>query len=264
MSEISYEMPTRKGFQNLTGQVYGRLTVLEWNHKKGKIQYYLCRCECGNETIVAANSLARGNTKSCGCYRKDWTIEKRTTHGLTNHPLYDRCDKILSRCYNHNHKSFHNYGGREQSEPIYVQESWRNDIVLMVREIESEIGLPPFKGAQIDRDNNDLGYESGNIRWVTVEENTRNKRNTHNHARDPVTRKKTPTYDAWINLLTNYGDEVCNEWKSDGNCETTNGFKQFLADMGEKPYLGYKKKTPLMRYDETKPWCRENCYWKVT
>ena len=121
--------------------------------------------------------------------------------------------------------------------------------------------MPPTKTHQIDRSENHLGYESGNIQWVTPEENNRNKRDTHNHARDPITRKPTPTYIAWRNLLKRHGDEVCIEWEDDGNCETTNGFRQFLADMGEKPPLDGRRRAPLMRYDETKSWCRENCYW---
>lgn len=28
---------------------------------------YLCKCDCGNETIVGFYQLTRGNTKSCGC-----------------------------------------------------------------------------------------------------------------------------------------------------------------------------------------------------
>lgn len=32
---------------------------------------WLCRCNCGNETIVSSNNLRRGLTKSCGCLRKE-------------------------------------------------------------------------------------------------------------------------------------------------------------------------------------------------
>lgn len=32
--------------------------------------YWLCKCSCGNETIVVGTSLTRGYTKSCGCLRK--------------------------------------------------------------------------------------------------------------------------------------------------------------------------------------------------
>ena len=59
------------GYQiDRTGQQYGQLTVLGFDHiDKGKqnTAYWKCRCSCGKECIVASNSLASGNTKSCGC-----------------------------------------------------------------------------------------------------------------------------------------------------------------------------------------------------
>jgi hypothetical protein len=36
------------------------------NSKNGQVQW-LCRCECGREKIVTANSLRSGNSTSCGC-----------------------------------------------------------------------------------------------------------------------------------------------------------------------------------------------------
>ena len=266
MSEISYDMPTSKKFNNLSGQIFGRLTVLEWNHKvkyaDGSVrQYFLCRCDCGNNSIVSEINLKRGSIISCGCYRKENTKICKTKHGLRYHPLYNRCNGIIQRCYNENLKGFKNYGGRDKSNPIYLQDSWKNDFRLMVYEIESEIGLPPFEDSQIDRIDNMKGYESGNIRWVNAEINIGNRRNSHNHSGNGINKRPTQTYNSWKNMLRDHKNEVCSEWLDDGDCETANGFRQFLNDMGEKPYLGYKKKNPLMRYDDTKPWCRENCYW---
>jgi len=53
----------------LVGEKFGRLTVikpLKERTGKYKIQY-LCKCECGNETIVRSDALKDGSTKSCGC-----------------------------------------------------------------------------------------------------------------------------------------------------------------------------------------------------
>ena len=59
-------------FIDLTGEKFGRLTVIEKveNSDKGKIKWK-CRCDCGNTKIVAANHLRDGNTKSCGCLFKE-------------------------------------------------------------------------------------------------------------------------------------------------------------------------------------------------
>ena len=55
-------------FKDLTGQRFGRLTVINRveNNKYNRTQW-LCQCECGKTTILTGNALLRGNTKSCGC-----------------------------------------------------------------------------------------------------------------------------------------------------------------------------------------------------
>lgn len=60
------------------GKVFGRLTVIEKydtvvrDHKRNKkVARYLCKCECGNECIVASSDLLSGGTQSCGCYKRD-------------------------------------------------------------------------------------------------------------------------------------------------------------------------------------------------
>lgn len=51
---------------NLTGQVFGKLTVQhEAEHYRSQRQW-TCLCSCGNRTTVRTNSLRSGNTKSCG------------------------------------------------------------------------------------------------------------------------------------------------------------------------------------------------------
>ena len=57
---------------NLVNKRFGRLTVISRN---GSDKYgnsmWLCRCDCGNETTVRANSLKNGSTKSCGCLKHE-------------------------------------------------------------------------------------------------------------------------------------------------------------------------------------------------
>lgn len=59
--------------KDITGQKFGRLTALHPTEKrdhKGSV-IWLCSCECGNETEVSQDSLARGNCKSCGCRKRE-------------------------------------------------------------------------------------------------------------------------------------------------------------------------------------------------
>jgi len=58
-------------FNDLTGQTFGRLTVLgcvpRQDRPVRRAVYWFCLCECGRKTTVQAGSLRSGNTKSCGC-----------------------------------------------------------------------------------------------------------------------------------------------------------------------------------------------------
>lgn len=52
---------------DLTGQRYGQLTVLAPAENIGSRTAWLCRCDCGKETVVKTHHLRSGHTKSCGC-----------------------------------------------------------------------------------------------------------------------------------------------------------------------------------------------------
>ena len=68
--------------QNLLGQRFGRLTVIE-ETRKGRYVAWRCKCDCGGETIVISHYLLAGKIVSCGCYRKD-NASKMFTKDLTN------------------------------------------------------------------------------------------------------------------------------------------------------------------------------------
>lgn len=51
---------------DLTGQKYGKLTVIERCENIGGRTAWICKCECGNIVKVKSNSLRTGNTKTCG------------------------------------------------------------------------------------------------------------------------------------------------------------------------------------------------------
>ncbi len=53
--------------ESLVGQRFGRLIAVRFSHMKDEHAYWLCKCDCGGEKVVAANNLKRGHTKSCGC-----------------------------------------------------------------------------------------------------------------------------------------------------------------------------------------------------
>lgn len=64
--------------EDLTGQRFGRLTVIEKDSERDKEGHakWLCRCDCGNVVSVTKGSLKIGHTRSCGCLRRD-VLKKR-------------------------------------------------------------------------------------------------------------------------------------------------------------------------------------------
>ncbi len=46
---------------------YGRLTVIEQAESSHSHKRWVCRCDCGQTTVVWQLSLRRGTTTSCGC-----------------------------------------------------------------------------------------------------------------------------------------------------------------------------------------------------
>lgn len=64
---------------DLTGQRFGKLTVLGPAENIGVQTAWKCRCGCGRETVVTTKRLRAGRTVSCGCvYGK--SIGKRLTY----------------------------------------------------------------------------------------------------------------------------------------------------------------------------------------
>ena len=56
---------------DLTGQRFGRLTVIRYDHSEHDGAHWLCKCDCGKEKVAAGYSLRSGKTKSCGCLNSD-------------------------------------------------------------------------------------------------------------------------------------------------------------------------------------------------
>lgn len=52
---------------DLTGQRFGKLVVIQFDHKKNYDKFWKCQCDCGNIKIVRQAHLKSGHSKSCGC-----------------------------------------------------------------------------------------------------------------------------------------------------------------------------------------------------
>lgn len=125
-----------------------------------KNRAFLCKCDCGKETIVRRLHLVRGKIKSCGCLTK-------TKEGLSHHPLYKVLQSIKLRTSGH-------YDDIYKRKGIQMCDEW-NDYLTFY---EWAINNGYKKGLQIDRINSNGNYDPSNCRFVTPKENCNNRENT--------------------------------------------------------------------------------------
>lgn len=58
---------SRCRMKDWAGRVFGDLTVVSYDGRRGGKHYWRCRCSCGRETVVNQSNLQDGHTRSCGC-----------------------------------------------------------------------------------------------------------------------------------------------------------------------------------------------------
>ena len=148
----------------------GMLYPTENSKHKTRFGIYECGF-CGTEFRASTNSVQRGNTKSCGCYRKKITGKLNKTHGLGRTRLCTVWRGIKDRTLNPKNKQYKYYGDRG----ITICEEWKNDFMTFYEWARSN-GYEENKGLSIDRINNDGNYCPENCRWTTQTIQIRNRR----------------------------------------------------------------------------------------
>ena len=159
-------------FKDLTGQKFGRLTVIERaeNGKNGSTRW-LCRCECGNEKIIEGGHLRSNKIKSCGCLLTDILIDRNHTHGMTNTRLFHIWQGIKNRCFNKNFEHYKHYGERG----ITICKEWKDNFMSFYDWAMAN----GYKDVlTIDRIDVNGNYEPSNCRWIKQAEQSRNRRDT--------------------------------------------------------------------------------------
>ena len=85
-------------FIDETGNRYNRLTVIERAPTpKGKYGgWWKCKCDCGNEVLVASSSLRKGLTNSCGCMKSYG--EEKISYLLNLNGIFFQIQKTFETC----------------------------------------------------------------------------------------------------------------------------------------------------------------------
>src|SRR5262245_39727606 len=102
----------------ILGQRFGRLTVVEDVGTIGtRYRHWVCRCDCGEMTVVRATSVGGGRIRSCGCLRRETTRQRSLKHGMATRgkersPEYRAWCAMLQRCCNPSNAAYGRYGGR--------------------------------------------------------------------------------------------------------------------------------------------------------
>ena len=152
---------------NISGEKFGRLTVLRMDSVRNYHTMWKCRCECGNEITVQGNHLTSGHTQSCGCLQREraskTTARIKTIHGHRYDRIYKNWMCMKSRC-----------GKRKGYENVSICDEWAQDFMAF-RKWSMENGYK--EGLTIDRINVYGNYEPSNCRWATAKQQMNNRRN---------------------------------------------------------------------------------------
>ena len=179
---------------DLRGQRFGRFVVIDRGAAKDGRTTWRCRCDCGQEKVVLAELLRRGDSRSCGCIVREGNHYVHGHHRYGSDGINRRTREYIAwtnakqRCTNPNDPRYQRYGARG----IAMCERWRHSFAAFL----ADMGRSP-EGHTLERTNNDGHYEPGNCKWVPRAAQAVNKSNSRVLTHDG----KTLTVSQWARVI---------------------------------------------------------------
>ena len=102
---LNKQLASERALIDLTGQKFGKLTVLYKSSNIGDRVKWHCKCDCGNECDVLAYLLTKQMTQSCGCITRsigETTIEKlldSINMPYITEKTFSTCKFLDTNCY---------------------------------------------------------------------------------------------------------------------------------------------------------------------
>ncbi|UWG97772.1 hypothetical protein LPY66_02815 [Dehalobacter sp. DCM] len=163
-----------KNIKDLTGNNYGKLTVIGFAYSdKGKT-YWNCYCDCDKDEpqekrkvcVKLGKYLQDGSTSSCGCKRREHAKEisqHSNKKPRTNKPYYSQLRNIwgtlINRCHNPKYKGYKYYGAKG----IFVCNEWRDNFEAFY---DWAIKHSYTSGLEINRLDQSRNYMPDNCEWM--------------------------------------------------------------------------------------------------
>ncbi len=151
----------RSNINDLTGKVFGKLTVIQYLEHDKPGSWWICKCGCGRTKKIRGTNLSNNHTKTCGC-------SKGIYHNKSRTPEYRTWQSIKERCYNKNNIRYDDYGGRG----IKVCNRWLEGFLNFLE----DMGERPSQKYSIERIDNDKDYKPSNCKWANATEQSINQR----------------------------------------------------------------------------------------
>lgn len=157
--DISHFRKGRRQKRARAGEKINRWTLLE---EKEKPSLWFCRCDCGTEKVCLVSHIFSGQSKSCGCLKKQM---------FSNYPAVFsegdlHCTRYIrmrqgAKCNGHKFEVDIKYLWR-----LFLEQDKKCAISGIPIVMYKDKGFKPHNGASLDRIDSNGDYTEGNVQWV--------------------------------------------------------------------------------------------------